>query len=123
MTERHDPGLDALLALDGEVFFMDREGAYYVRFVVKAVQSSPERPHGLSYSLTLHGRGGERLVGFDNAHAVRERHGPIGRRRQARNHRHRLGTVRRYDYKDAATLLADFWSQVDAVLKEKGVKT
>jgi hypothetical protein len=26
-----------------------------------------------------------------------------------------------YDYTDAATLLADFWTEVDAVLKEKGV--
>jgi len=26
-----------------------------------------------------------------------------------------------YKYKDAATLLADFWSAVDAVLREKGI--
>jgi hypothetical protein len=29
--------------------------------------------------------------------------------------------IRPYEYRDAATLLADFWSEVDAVLKEKGV--
>jgi hypothetical protein len=29
-----------------------------------------ERRHGLRYSLTLHGPGGDRLVGFDNAHSV-----------------------------------------------------
>jgi len=30
-------------------------------------------------------------------------------------------TVRPYEYKDAATLLADFWSAVDAILREKGI--
>jgi hypothetical protein len=29
--------------------------------------------------------------------------------------------VRPYDYQDAATLLADFWTLVDAVLKECSV--
>jgi len=37
------------------------------------------------------------------------------------DHRHRLRTVRPYDYRDGATLLADFWQSVDAVLKERGV--
>ena len=35
--------------------------------------------------------------------------------------RHRLQTVKPYAYEDAATLLADFWQEVDAVLKERGV--
>jgi Family of unknown function (DUF6516) len=122
MVETRDPGLDALLGLDGEMFFIDPGGKYYVRFVVKTVPPSPERPHGLSYSLTLHGETGERLVGFDNAHPIRERAAPSGRRRRVRDHRHRLRTIRLCDYRDAATLLADFWSQVAALLKEKGVK-
>src|SRR5262245_16036886 len=105
MAGTRDTGLDALLALDGEMFFIDPDGKHYVRFVVKAVPPSAERPHGLSYSLTLHGEAGERLVGFDNAHAVRERAAPGARRRRVRNHRHRLRTIRPYDYKDAATLL------------------
>lgn len=37
------------------------------------------------------------------------------------DHRHRLQiTVKPYAYEDAATLLADFWQAVDAVLKERG---
>jgi hypothetical protein len=36
-----------------------------VRFVVTRVAVSPEKPHGLDYSLTLHGPDGERLVGFN----------------------------------------------------------
>jgi hypothetical protein len=46
---------------------------------------------------------------------------PSGRRRAARNHKHRLRTVRPYDYTDAAGLLTDFWAEVDAVPKERGV--
>jgi hypothetical protein len=121
MATAPDHGLDALLALDGVSFFADSEGRYRVRFVVRRVEASTERPHGLSYSLTLHDEKGERLVGFDNAHPVATQSGPAGRRRAVRDHRHRLRTVRPYDYRDAVTLLADFWQEVDAVLKEKGV--
>ena len=121
MGVEKDPALDALLALDGVTFFADPDGRYRVRFVVQRVDASEERPHGLNYSLTLHDETGERLVGFDNAHPVSRSRGPAGRLRTARDHRHRLRTVRPYDYKDAASLLADFWEQVDAVLKEKGI--
>ena len=116
MTEVRDPSLDALMDLDGQVLVADPAGGHWVKFVVTAVPASPEKPHGLDYSLTLHGPAGERLVGFDNAH-------PVGRRRrgEAQDHRHRLRTVRPYDYRDAGTLLADFWGEVDAVLKERGV--
>jgi len=87
-----------------------------VRFVVKRVPASAEKPHGLDYSLTLHGPDGERLVGFDNAH-------PTGKQKRGapQDHRHRLKNVKAYDYEDAATLLADFWAMVDAVLRERGV--
>ncbi len=112
----HDPALDALLDLDGLTLVVDPEGGHWVRFVVNRVPATPEKPHGLDYSLTLHGRNGERLVGFDNAH-------PVGRKKRGgpQDHRHRIRTVRPYEYRDSATLLADFWAEVDAVLKERGV--
>ena len=59
---KHDPGLDVLLALDGVVLVLDPNGAHWVKMVVKQVAPSPERPHGVSYSLTLHAANGERLV-------------------------------------------------------------
>ena len=86
-----DLGLDALLALDGVVLVVDPHGAHWVKMVVKKVPSSPERPHGISYSLTLHAANGERLVGYDNAHAVSMGSGP-GRRASAA-HDHRTGTA------------------------------
>ena len=121
MAAERDYGLDALLALDGVTFFVDPDGQYRVRFVVIRVESSPERPHGLNYSLALHDNTGARLVGFDNAHPVSRRRGSAGRKRTAHDHSHRMRSIQPYDYKDAASLLADFWEQVDAALKEKGV--
>jgi Family of unknown function (DUF6516) len=118
MTGDRDPGLDALLGLDGEVFVIDADG-HSVKFVVKRVPISAERPHGLSYSLTLHDARGQRLVGFDNAHPAPRKKGR-GRRRPQQDHRHRLKTVRPYEYRDASALLADFWTAVESVLKERG---
>ena len=121
MDPPRDPGLDTLLDLDGQVLVVDPAGRYWVRFVVKRVPVSAERPHGLSYALGLHAGDGERLVGFDNAHPVPASGGPSGRGRRVHDHRHRLRTIRPYDYTDAAALLADFWAEVDAVLRERGV--
>ena len=102
--ENRDPGLDMLLDWD-----------------VSRVSPTVERPHGLRYSLTLHDDRGERLVGFDNAHPVAPTAGPGGKSRSLRDHKHRLRTIRPYEYKDAITLLTDFWAEVDAVLKDRGV--
>ena len=114
-----DPRLDTLLDLHGQTLFVDDAG-HWVKFVVLRTGVTAERPHGLSYSLTLHAPDGQRLVGFDNAHPVRERRGPRSRRRGERDHRHRLRTIRPYESRDAATLLADFWKEVDEVLRERG---
>lgn len=117
-----DPSLDHLLDLDGQVLVIDPEGGHWVRFVVTRVPAIEAKPHGLDYSLTLHGPDGDRLVGFDNAHPVRRTAGPGGRRQGAQDHKHRLKTVRPYDYRDAATLIADFWQEVETVLAEKGIE-
>lgn len=120
-TPIRDHSLDTLLELDGQVLVVDDAGKFWVRFKVRRVEPTPERPHGLDYSLTLHDEANDRLVGFDNAHPVRPTSGPSGKKRKSRDHKHRFRTIRPYDYKDAATLLEDFWTEVDAVLKEKGV--
>ncbi len=122
MTEPRDPTLDVLLDLDGQVLVVDPEGGHWVRFVVTRAPVSTEKPHGLDYSLTLHGSSGERLVGFDNAHPVAKQ-----ARGEPQDHRHprvKPGdrrTIKAYDYRDAARLLGDFWTTVDAVLRERGV--
>ena len=120
-TPERDPGLDTLLDLHGQTLLMDDIG-HWVKFVVVRTEATAERPHGLSYSLTLHAPGGERLVGFDNAHAVREGRGPGARRHGERDHRHRLRSIRPYEYTDAAALLEDFRKEVDEVPKERGAR-
>lgn len=116
MATSVDPTLDVLLDLHDQVLIVDPDGGHWVRMIVTPVPVTPDKPHGIDYSLTLHGPDGERLVGFDNAH-------PVGRRQRGepQDHRHRLGTLKPYEYRDAASLLADFWSAVDAVLRERGV--
>jgi hypothetical protein len=113
---RRDSALDTLLDLDGITLIVEPDGGHWVRFVVTQIPPTPEKPHGLDYSLTLHGPNGERLVGFDNAH-------PAGKQKRGdpQDHRHHIRTVKPYEYCDAATLLADFWREVDTVLKERGI--
>ena len=118
-TADRDPGLDTLLDLHGQTLFVDEAG-HWVKFIVLRTEVTQERPHGLSYSLTLHAPDGARLVGFDNAHPVRERRGARTCRRRESDHWHRLRSIGPYDYKDAATLLEDFWTEVDEVLRERG---
>lgn len=118
---KRDPTLDPLLDLDGQVLVIDPEARHWVRFVVRLVPTTDARPHGLYYSLTLHGPNGERLVGFDNAHPVKARSGPGGKSGSAFDHRHRLKTMRTYKYRDAGTLLGDFWATVEEVLRVRGV--
>jgi hypothetical protein len=114
---QRDPSLDTLLDLNGQVLVIDDAG-YWVKFVVHQVPASAAKPHGLDYSLTMHGADGARLVGFDNAHPV------AGQPRGARHdHRHRLRTVKPYDFTDAAALLAAFWLEVESVMREEGVWT
>ena len=113
----HDPSLDTLLLLDGESFVV--EGNFWVKFEVKRVPVTLEKPHGLDYSLTLHDGEGKRLLGFDNAHPVREGAGPGAPTRIEYDHKHKGERVRFYDYKDAMSLLSDFWTEVELILKER----
>ena len=115
-TRKRDTGLDALLDLDGEVFVVDEDGRYVARIRAKRVPVTAEKPHGLDYSLTLHDENGRRIVGFDNAHPFRPTRGPSGRSRKSQDHEHRGSSTRTYRYEDAATLLADFWTEVDKAL-------
>ncbi len=102
-----DPSAELLLDLDGHVFAVDANGGYWVRFSVNRIASTPERPHG--------------LIRFDNAHPVRGSRGPGGKSRGPLDHKHRLETDRPDRFKDTATLLTDFWTEVDRLLREKGV--
>ena len=114
---RRDRSLDALLDLDGQTLVVDGEG-HVVQFVVRVTDVSEVRPHGLSYSLTLHDRTGRRLLGFDNAHAVERPGGKFMEQPRFYDHVHRgkEDEGRPYEFVDAGKLIADFWSEVDRIL-------
>jgi hypothetical protein len=114
--------LEFLLDFDGRVHWY--AGGYWVKFEIRRVDATAVRPHGLSYSFTLHGPDNERLIGFDNAHAV----APTGGRYRkskviATDHWHRTedDRGRPYAFKDAATLIDDFFGEVERVLTERGI--
>ena len=113
-----DPSLDHLLSLNDTRAVIDEAG-YWVKFRVARVPLTPERPHGLTYSLTLHAPDNVRLAGFDNAHAP-PAPGVGARSRLAHDHRHRFRTVSAYDYNDAEALMSDFWRLVESVMRELG---
>jgi hypothetical protein len=114
-------GLDYLLGLDGNIEVQNDTG-YWVKMEVSSVRVTPERPHGIRYSLTLHAPDNTRLIGFDNAHSVR----PLGSRfkhagrRFPYDHRHRhvLDEGVLYEFDTAYQLVSDFYAEVDRVLKE-----
>ena len=65
-------GIETLLDLDGVI--IEQAGGCWTKFEVRQIaQPTEERPHAIRYSLTLHDRYGERIMGFDNAHAVKSR--------------------------------------------------
>ncbi len=116
-----DIGLEYLLGLDGNIEVQNDEG-YWVKMEALRVTVTPDRPHGIRYSLTLHEPGGRRLIGFDNAHSVK----PDGSsfkhagKKYPFDHRHRHATDKGvlYEFDTAYQLVSDFYQEVDRVLKE-----
>jgi Family of unknown function (DUF6516) len=121
MKDNGDHTLEFLLAFDGRRHWY--EGGYCAKFEIKRTRLTRRRPHGLRYSFTLHDPDGVRLVGFDNAHAVAAAGSRFKKRPAAADHWHRtendLG--RPYAFTDAATLIDDFFDEIERVLTERGI--
>ena len=99
---------------------IDQEGGYWLKIEAWEVISSEVIPHGIRYSLTLHDPNGKRILGYDNAHAVKAKGKKYSGQRLPFDHKHRnvgdKGVP--YEFKNAHQLLSDFFSEVDAVLNE-----
>jgi hypothetical protein len=119
--ESREHTLEFLLDFNGRRHWY--AGGYHVRFQIKRVKATSERPHGLRYSFTLHNPKGNRLIGFDNAHGVRAPGGRKRRKAPAVDHWHRTerDEGRPYAFKDAEALVDDFFAEVERVLTEHGV--
>lgn len=115
--------LEFLLEFDGRIHHLEK--GYWLKFEIKRVSPTKERIHGLSYSFTLHAPAGARLVGFDNAHRVPPKGARFKRRKPAFDHWHRTDkdSGSPYDFKDAETLLDDFFDEVERVLSKRGIQT
>lgn len=119
MSDEHT--LEFLLAFDGRVHWFEQ--GYWLKFEIKRVDPTPERPHGLRYSFTLHDPNGTRLLGFDNAHGVEPRGSRFKKRPTEVDHWHRTqgDAGRPYVFTSADRLLEDFFAEVGRVLSERRV--
>ena len=120
---RKDPehALEFLLDFDGRRHFY--QGGYWIKFEIRQGEASVQKPHGLSYSFTLHKPNGARLLGFDNAHGVPAEGSRFKKRAMATDHWHRTekDPGRPYAFKSAEKLLDDFFDEVERVLEELGI--
>ncbi len=114
-----DRTIDTLLDLHDEI--IDQGGGFWIRIEAWRVDVTTDIPHGIRYSLTLHGPGGRRLLGYDNAHSIK----PPKKFKYAgrvlpydHKHRHPSDKGVPYEFKDAHQLLVDFFSDVDRVIEE-----
>jgi hypothetical protein len=116
---RPDIGLEALLGLDGSI--LEQEGGYWIKIDVRRIPMSGHAPHGIRYSLTLHDRNGTRVLGYDNAHAVKPpKKFKFAGQRLPYDHRHRTASDEGvpYAFESASRLLEDFFAEADRVIKE-----
>lgn len=123
MREPQEHTLEFLLAFDGRLHHYPN--GYFVKFEIKRVPATEERPHGLRYSFTLHDPDGQRLIGFDNAHTVAAVGSRFKDRPVAADHWHRTENDpgRPYTFTDAERLVDDFFGEVERVLTERGIET
>lgn len=108
---QRDKGLDYLLDLNGEIFGEDN--GYWHKIEARLTTVSAERPHGISYCLTLHDRNNQRIFGIDNAHSIKTRRKGYKGRIVEYDHMHidnnYKGTV--YVFESPQQLLKDFFQK------------
>ena len=112
MKEQRDYTLETLIDMNG--YIIEVGGGCWVKIEARRVEADLNKPSGVKYSLTLHDFKGERILGYDNAHRV-----PPLSSKSPHDHIHKGEAARSYDYKDAASLLEDFWKDVDRIVEKR----
>jgi hypothetical protein len=101
------------------------ECGHWAAFRAAEAPITENRPHGLKYALTLHRRGGHRVIGYDNAHLpenLKAYRSPDGKKLRAYDHRHwRDAEAAVYVFESPGKLLEDFWEDVYRYLMEEGI--
>ena len=117
-NENEDWNLESLLLMNDQVIIED--DGYWYKIEARKVSTTPQRPHGVRYCLTLHDPDNERIYGIDNAHALKKAsRSPGTKRRVEYDHEHEGKIVKVYEYKSAPDLLQDFFDGMDRVLKKE----
>jgi hypothetical protein len=119
-SDKSDPSLSILLDLDGTNIGVGTQ--YWVKISAWVIEPDEARPHGIRYELTLHDASNRRILGFDNAHAVKHAGGRFVEQPRAYDHLHRglkdAGVP--YSYVSAGKLVGDFWHAVFKALEKLG---
>ncbi len=112
-----DKDVATLLDLHGSMHRPGRRLLAEDRSLASCAQ--PKHPHAIRYNLTLHESYGRRILGFDNAHAIK----PPKKFKYAgrvlpydHKHRHPSDKGVLYGFTTAHQLLSDFFDEVDRVL-------
>jgi hypothetical protein len=114
----YDDGLESLLLMDGMVHYM--ENGYWWKIEASVTDKTVNRPHGVSYCLTLHDRRNTIIYGMDNAHVPKNRrkgyHGRIVEHDHVHKDENDTGTP--YAFINAEQLLTDFLNRVAEITDE-----
>lgn len=117
-----DAKIQNLLDLHNQT--IDQDDGYWIKIEAWQVALTDAIPHGIRYSLTLHHPNGERLLGYDNAHAAKVKGKKYSGQRLPYDHKHRhvIDTGVPYVFKDAEQLLVDFFAEADLILEKEKEK-
>ncbi|MDX1585650.1 MAG: DUF6516 family protein [Balneolaceae bacterium] len=116
---KRDPSLDVLLELNGTEY--TEENGYWYKIEAYLVEPTKEVPHGIRYNLTLHNNHNKRIMGFDNAHAVKPKKKSKFKGRVVEyDHFHESSVDKGtpYEFTSAQQLLNDFLERVNEILNE-----
>jgi hypothetical protein len=121
-ASKKEEGWDYILDLHREKIGYDN--GYWVTIRVTRVKPDEHRPHGLKYALTLHDENDDRVLGYDNSHAVEAATGPARKSKKpiVFDHIDRRGRKSvPYKFTTPFKLVEDFFTEVEKILKEEGV--
>jgi hypothetical protein len=116
---KEESGISTLIDLHDQI--IDQGDGYWIKIEAWRVDPTAFIPHGIRYSLTLHEPYGKRILGYDNAHAVKPpKKFKFAGTRLPYDHKHRHVSDKGvpYAFQDAYQLLSDFFKEVDQVLQE-----
>lgn len=113
-----DAGIRTLLDLHGQVLV--QEEGFWTKIEAWEVEKTIHIPHGIRYALSLHAPHGKRLLGYDNAHAVRHKSGKFAGHQHVFDHHHRHSSDKGipYEFTTAFQLLSDFFREADVLLSQ-----